>query len=508
MSAGPGFEVALACPSCGAPLAVSPEARSANCACGLTVGCGWHGREAVFGLVPRLRDEAQLRAALVLERVARHGAGLRARDERAGVARDALDPSAEDERRQRLKAYEREEAGALRLVEAHRVALPLWRLWGRELALENVGPAEQRALRLAAEPWAETRAAFSAALALRLQPPRLERARARPLAPETGQRYLPWQAPPEPRAERGGASVGSARLRLGTRRALLYWPCWLARVIDADRQGFVLVDGLGGGVLARPSAPDARALLAAAVADPGTGAARTPAAQSWPASCPECRHPLALSGRERVVFCDVCRRALAVAPGGLGPRAYACARAAAGATSTAWLPFWSFGLRVEGGSGEPLTRLEALRERHAPRGAGTARGDALLVPAFDTGSDELSQAWPALVAQVHAVEWQVEDGGLDPGGDAGCAAATLDEEGARELAPLVLLMALGPQAFGRLAGVVSGSPRLTLGSARLMLLGYEEREGRLALPGQPALLPVGWGPPETGGPLTATSTGE
>lgn len=482
MSAGPGFEVALACPACGAPLAVSPEALSAPCACGQTVGCGWHGREAAFDLEPRLRDETQLRGALVLERVSRHGAGLRARDERAGVARDALDPSAEEERRQRLKAYEREQAGALRLVEAHRVALPLWRLWGRELLLGSLGGADQRQLRLADEPWAETRPGFEAAFGLRLQPPRLERARARPLAPETGQRYAPWQPPPEPRVERGGASVGSARLRVGARRALLYWPCWLVRVIDADRQGFVLVDGLGGGVLARPSAPDARALLAAAVADPGTGAARTPAAQSWPASCPECRHPLLLSGRERLVFCDVCRRALAVTPGGLEPRAYACARAEGGAAPTSWLPFWSFGLRVEGGSGEPLTRLETLLERHAPRSAGTARGAALLVPAFDLGRDELPDALPALVTQAHALDWQVEDGGLDPGGDAACAAVTLDEEGARELAPLTLLMALGARAFGRLAGVVTGSPRLTLGSARLMLLGCDERHGILAPP--------------------------
>lgn len=499
MGAGPGFEVALACPGCGARLAVGPEARCVACACGLTVGCGWHGREAAFGLEPRLRDEDQLRSALVLERVARHGAGLRAREERAGVARDALEPTAEDERRQRLKAYEREQAAGLRVLEAHRVALPLWRLWGRELALEGVGTGDQRGLRLTAETWAETRPAHPAGLGLRLSPPRLERARARPLVPEPGQRYVPWQPPPEPRGEPDGVSVGSARLRAETRRALLYWPCWLARVIDADRQGFALVDGLGGGVLSRPSAPDARALLAAAVDDPGLGGARTPAAQSWPAACPECRHPVALAGHERVVFCEVCRRALPVTPGGLGLRPYACARAAGGPAPAVWLPFWSFGLRVEAGSGEPLTRLEALRERFVPRGAGAARGEALLVPAFDTAGDERLAALPALLAQVHALDWQVQDGGLDPGGDARCAPAALDEDGARELAGLALLMALGPQALSRLSGVVSATPRLVLGSARLLLLGCDERDGCPALPGHSPLLPLaGLVPPPAG----------
>ncbi len=226
------------------------------------------------------------------------------------------------------------------------------------------------------------------------------------------------------------------------------------------------------------------------MSDPEASPARTPAVQAWEAACPECRNPVSLAGRERVVFCDVCRRALSVTPGGLGPRPYACARAEAGSPPSSWLPFWSFTFRVETGSGEPLTRLEPLRERYVPRGAGAAQGGALLVPAFEPVDEALLGALPGLLSQVHSLAWQLEDGGLDPGGAARCAPATLGEEGARELAPLALLTALGPQAFTRLGAIVSGSPRLVLGAARLLLLGCEERDGGLALPGQPALLPA------------------
>lgn len=493
MGEGAGFEVGLACPACGARLTVAPETLSVRCACGATLGCGWHGREAVFGLEARLRDEAQLRGALLLESVARHGAELRARGERAGVERDALDPTVEEDRRRRLKAFEREQAAALRLVEAHRLALPLWRLWGHELALES-GPdtAGGRRLGLSAVAWAETLAGHDPRLGLRLPPPRLERARARPLQTGSEQRFVPWQPAPDTRASRATEppTVRTVCLRAGARRALLYWPCWLARVIDGDRQDFVLVDALAGAVLARPAAPAARALLSAAVADPEASAARTPAVQVWQAACPECRNPVSLAGRERLVFCEVCRRALAITPAGLGPRPYACAVAQGGAAPEAYLPFWSFSFRVETGAGEPLARLELLRERFIPRGAGAALGGALLVPAFEALDESLLGAWPLLLSQAHSLAWQVQDGGLDPGGTALCAPATLDEAGARELAPLALLTALGPQAFSRLAGIASGTPRLLLGTARLLLLGCEQREGRLALPGQSPLLPA------------------
>jgi hypothetical protein len=471
----PAPALELRCPRCSTPARSGFGERSLTCAaCGALVLFGWCGREAFFVQDAALTDERHL--ARALERTHPRGQPPR-------------------------------------LLSALRIQAPYWQIWA-DLVQAAPGRAHAglRPLHLRTAPLALGCPAYADVLHLARHEQILEASAAlRPLeardVPSLGP-FLPWEPPPERARQKleqlaaqplGPEQLAVERLSLlvHTRRALVYRPHWLARVIGASGQGFALVDAVSGELLGRPGTLEARALQEALRADPQAFGSEEAVLTARDSSCPECGLRQRFSPQAHVQVCDGCGRGLALEATALRQTAYAHGYWGEPDPDGLWLPFWAFQLRLAPPSGEPVGTLEAWSQLAFPEGAPPGfepRGGLLWLPAFRLlGRPDVGGLFRELIERLHQAPPQVEDGGFRPGGAAELVPASLSAAEARELGPLALLGVLSGAALARIGPSALRrallAATLTLSRPRLTLVSFERRGDAAGLPGTSFALP-------------------
>lgn len=433
----PALAIKLRCPRCSTPARSDFRARSLSCAaCGALVLFGWSAREAFFVQDAALADERQL--ALALQRTHPRGQPPR-------------------------------------LLSALRIQAPYWQIWA-DLVQAAPGRAHEglRPLHLRTARLAYGCPAYADVLHVARHEHAMEAsAVVRPLEPKEVQAlgpFLPWEAPPERARQKleqlaaqplGPEQLAVERLSLlvHARRALVYRPHWLARVIGASGQGFALIDAVSGELLGRPGTLEARALQGALRADPQAFGGGEAALVACDASCPECGLRQRFEPDAHVQMCDGCGRGLALEAATL--RHVPCAHAYWDEADPdgLWLPFWAFRVRLAPPSGDAVETLEAWSQLAFPEGAAPGfepRGALLWLPAFRLlGHAEGDGLFRELIERLHQRPPQVEDGGFHPGGAAELVPASLSASEARELG------ALGRALFRRSAAPPRQTRRAT-----------------------------------------------
>jgi hypothetical protein len=277
----------------------------------------------------------------------------------------------------------------------------------------------------------------------------------------------------------------------------VYRSYWLARVITDQAQEWVLVDASFGTIAGRPDEVEAQALVAQSIDDPlRSGEESYRRVHIIASRCPDCGFEERFRRRNHVVICSNCHLALQPQPTGIRQRPYSHAVAGSASLDADYLPFWRYEATVQV-AGAPARRLDEYVKALFPQGPPPGlhvTGSQLFVPAVRLlGTEMGDEAFQRLVEWIHGAAPDVQPGKVPLGGRPVLWGASVSEEEAVALAPLVLFGIHGKPSAARLNTMLVKKAiqdaKLTLTAATLVLLPFERVGEDLVVPGTEIRIP-------------------
>jgi hypothetical protein len=496
--------ILLACPKCGAPFCIDDEVVSIGCAhCGSLLVLAASDRDEIYIADGQIPDAEDLREMVLMYRVQAQRAEIIARWQSSDG-----EPPSDLLIQNRLAAYESELRESLKVIDAFRLHVPYWHITGLlvQSVLGRFGEGA-KVVRVRAFGVEHTVPAYDTERAnLRDRGLRLARARVRPLTPRRvadEKAFLPWQQVREQSyrdidkwkgqdLEPGLEAVTRSARFVALPRVIVYRPYWLARILADRGLEWVLADSGFRTIAGYPDEAEARTLLAQTVPDPlrsGEESFRRVAVSA--SRCPDCGHEARLPPEAHVSVCENCHLGLEPTPAGLRNLSYDHARIGQVRLDGDYLPFWRYEFLLRVGS-ERAGRLEELQRLLFPQGlpaTAALAGEFLWVPAFRLlGTPAGDERFKGLLEWAHAAPLSVEDGKVPLGGQCVPWAATVSENEARALAPVVLFGAHTRAGAARLNTLTVKrkieAAALDLSKPRLVLVPFgREKDALVALRG-------------------------
>jgi len=458
------FKLHAGCSECGAPVEFGEEDQSTTCGyCGSVLVLELAGREVCFYLPTRLDDPDHLRATLAqaAAQKVRPEIVRRYSDEHGQlmVPSMLIDGKVKRLEERYLKTLE---------VQQSEILWAPYRLCVGELGQAFVGRKEMGAKDVSFRVFAleyTLRGYPSGGFNLRDRGLKLDLGRlellTRAIAARLPGRFLCADRTAPPPRERARRLLKQAQDKslvpivppraelLFIRQMIVFKPFVVASYHCDGAARTLLVDGSTEHVAGHPDWSEIEQLRSPHLFGPPLEEAGEATIHAFGSECPVCGNDQQFDRRARIQLCSVCNRALSVGADGIhdAPYRWADPPATLGSPrrgtgrSHVWVPFWRFRFRLATADGRSLGDLAELLAAIHPRGEIESRAGAhLAIPALRCLAHRtLDQAFARLTWDAtHRAPERQFTGPMAPDTKGLRLHVTLDQDEARQVAPLVL----------------------------------------------------------------------